>query len=415
MSYLVKKKDVLFLTAFTVYLFVLILSQTSAELNPAVTTAIVYIRYFCYLLFIIKILLDSYDRKTIWKIFIVVLLVVVTTIQMSETTYLFYLLMIIAAKDVNCRRIIQCACFVQAAALIVFVFGAQFGLVENYLFLQSGERYRYALGFLYTTYAPTIFAFVMMAYLYLRRERMRIYEYAILEGINYWFFVMTDSRVCFYLSTVVLVYVFFMRYFWQNRKERIRKNRWLILTPAAACVGSILLHALYDPEKEIWVTLNEFFNWRLYHGREALDQYPITLFGQKIAWVGHAEGTRAATYNFVDNAYLKILLEGGIVFLILLIAAYTYMMYVAVKINDFYLQTVLLFVLVFCITEARLAQPAFNPFLLLAALAFRTRPMEELFRKEPILIPGFKIRAAQIRFKDREWEKKGGAPWKKMI
>ncbi len=394
---------------------VLVLNQTALELNPAFTNAIQYIRYFCYLLFVIKILIDAYDKKTIWKIIIVVVLVAVTAVQMSEGTYLFYLLMIIAAKDVNCRKIIKCVCFVQAAALLVFVFGSQFGLVENFLSIQSGGRYRYALGFLYTTFAPTIYAFVMMAYLYLRRERMRIYEFVILEAINYWLFVMTDSRVCFYLSSAMLVYVFFMRYFWQNRKERIRKNRWLILTPAAACVGSIVLQVFYNPEKEGWVSLNTFFNGRLSLGHAALEQYPITLFGQQISWVGHAEGTRAAQYNYVDNAYLKVLLDGGIVFLILIIAAYTYMMYLAVKANDFYLQTVLLFVVVFCITEARLVQPAFNPFLILAALAFRTRPIEELFRKEPTLIPGFKLRAVQIRFKDKDWVRQRGASWKKII
>ncbi len=415
MLYRIDKRECLFLTAFTIYMTLFVLNLTALSMAPAYDNVTRYIYYLSYLLAVIKILIDIFSEKNIWEIVIVAVLVTLMVLQRSGNDYLFFLLMIIAARNVNCRRIVQCFCLIQSIVLIVFVVGAQLGLIENYLFIQEGGRYRYGLGFLYTTYAPTIFCFVMMAYLYLRRERMKIYEFVILEAINFWMYTMTDSRLCFYLSTVMLVYVFFMRYFWQNRKERIRKNRWLILAPAAICVGSILLHVFYNPNNETWAALNRFLNGRLNLGQEALNTYGITWFGQQITWIGNGRSTVAGEYNFVDCSYIKVLLDCGIIFLILIIAAYTYMMYVAVKTNDYYLQTVLLFILILCVTEARLTEWGFNPFLILAATAFRARPLEDLCRKEPILVPGFRIRAAQIRFKDRDWERRGGRAWKKMI
>ncbi len=397
----IDKKEILFLIAITVYLSSqFLVDLTVLKTNPFLLVATQYIRYACYLLAVIKIIMDWYHAKSLCRICIVAILVGITILNLRENTFAFYLLMIIAAKDVNFRKIIRQACFVQGIGLATVVFSSQVGLIENFLYIQSG-RYRYSLGFTYTTTGPILFFFFMMCYVYLRKEKMRIYEFIVLEVFNYWFYLMTDTRVSFYLSSLMLAYLFFMRYFWQNRKDKIRKNNWLILAPTGCCVGALFIHICYNPEKNIWVTLNTFLNARLRLGWEAMQTYGVTLFGQNIQWVGHTKLASEIEYNYVDCSYMQILLECGIVFLILVVAAYTYMMYVGVKIKDFYLQTVLLFIVVFSITEPRLMNLTFNPFPLLAAAAWSLKKPELLNRKEPIFVPGFKIRTTQIKFKNR--------------
>ncbi len=401
MIYRISKKEFLFLISVTVYLSALLLELTVLEINDAVLTALQYIRYVCYLLAVIKIIVDWYNAKSVWRILIVAILVGITILNLRGNTYAFYLLMIIAAKDVDFRKIIRQACFVQGIGLIVVVAASEVGFIENYLYIQNNSRIRYGLGFIYTTTAPILFFFFMMCYIYLRKEKMRIYEFAVLEAINYWFYFMTDTRFSFYLSSIMLVYVFFMRYFWQNRKDIIRKNRWLILTPSACCVGALLLHICYNPENANWTALNTFFNGRLRLGWNAFHTYGVTIFGQNIQWIGGSKLAAAGDYNYVDCSYMQLLLECGIIFLILVIAAYTYMMFVGIRIKDFYLQTILLFIVIFSITEPRLMNLAFNPFPLLAASVWSLKKPELLNRKEPILVPQFKIQATQIKFKNR--------------
>ena len=45
---------------------------------------------------------------------------------------------------------------------------------------------------------------------------MHTVEYLILELLNCWFFVMTDARMSFYLSSVALLFFAVMRYYWKK-------------------------------------------------------------------------------------------------------------------------------------------------------------------------------------------------------
>ena len=64
----------------------------------------------------------------------------------------------------------------------------------------------------------------MVLYIYLREERAHLIEYVILEAVNFGLYKLTDARMSFYLSTLLLIYVYVMRFYWQNRKDRIRKK-----------------------------------------------------------------------------------------------------------------------------------------------------------------------------------------------
>lgn len=85
------------------------------------------------------------------------------------------------------------------------------------------------------------------------------------------------------------------------------------------------------------------------------------LLGTKIEWIGFSHNATAGAYNYVDCSYMQILLENGLIPLVIIIAVYTYIMYMAVKEKDFYLQTAVLLITAFSITEPRLLNLAYNP------------------------------------------------------
>ena len=76
------------------------------------------------------------------------------------------------------------------------------------------------------------------------------------------------------------------------------------------------------------------------------------------------------------------LLENGLIPLIIIVAVYTYIMYMAVKEKDFYLQTAVLLITAFSITEPRLLNLAYNPLPFFGITYISLRNRSALFHRE---------------------------------
>ena len=105
MQYRTTKRESFFLIIYTVYMIVLLLSQTAFEEMGAASSIFKYVRYLCYFLAALLILQDSYREKQIWGVAILGVLTVGTVVCSGNSTFILYLIMILAAKEVNVRTI----------------------------------------------------------------------------------------------------------------------------------------------------------------------------------------------------------------------------------------------------------------------------------------------------------------------
>ena len=130
-----------------------------------------------------------------------------------------------------------------------------------------------------------------------------------------------------------------------------------------------MLHAKYDSTNAVYARVNSLLSGRLRLGYQAIADYGVTLFGHPIEWIGFALGTAPdKAYNYVDCSYLQVMLEYGVVFLILIVLLYSLAIRKAIAKKRYDLCWILLFILIFSITEPRLADLAFNPFVLAGVL-----------------------------------------------
>ncbi len=401
MQYRTTKREVLFLSIYTVYLIVLILSQTAFEEMGSMASIFKYVRYLCYLLAAVMIVQDSFKEKQIWGVAILGVLTAGTVVCSGNSTFILYLIMILAAKDLNVQTIVKVTCFLQGLMLFVIISFSKIGIIPDYIF-DSTTRQRHGLGFLWTTTSAIMFFYFIVLYIYLRKERAHILEYVVLEGINYLLYQQTDARMSFYLSTLLLVYVFIMRLYWQNRKDRIRKNRWLILAPAFMCMVALCIQIFYIPTDPNWQKINSVLSGRLELGYNGWQKYGFSLLGTKIEWIGFSHNATAGTYNYVDCSYMQILLENGVIPLIIIVAVYTYIMYMAVKEKDFYLQTAVLVIVAFSITEPRLMNLAYNPLPFFGVTYISLKAKGTLFAKEHhVLNRRVRFQTTRLRLRNR--------------
>ena len=369
--------DRLFLAAWIVFLLGRLLSLTewcalsASNVFPTILQCMDYLGAAFALLVII---LNFIRRVYSWKVILIYGLfavVVALSAWFSESrTFIPVFLIFGAAYKQSSRRIILTSAILTAAVLFVVVVCSQIGLTENMIWYRmQGERQvlRESLGFVYASTGASIYLGFLFQYVFLRKERARVWEFAILELVNVFFFLKTDSRMPFYFGTAILIFFLI---------ETLFKNHWritshlkglLVALPWVFCILAVLGGLLYDPASGSWQKIDAFLSGRLALGSNAISTYGIKPFGQSVTWIGYGSGNLDGAYNYVDCAYLQHLIQFGILFLLAVMVLYTIAILRSNKRKDFWLACILGMICLYSITEPNLINLSVIPLPILAA------------------------------------------------
>ena len=330
---------------------------------------------------IINLIKRVYPLKTFICYLLFAIVSAVSWYFCRNTLLLAAALLFMAAYELSARRVITLSALVTGAVLAVTVILSELGIAENFLFNEAGARPRWGLGFSWATNGPTVLFFFVLQYIFLRKSKMKIWEYVILEAVNVYMFIRTDTNLPFLLMTVLLVF-FAVEGAFRNHWRALKHLKVLYwLAPLLICVFTIVLYFIVDLNSQtltaIWNKINSALNNRLIYGRIGIMDYGITMFGQQIEWIGNTIASDGAegVYNYVDCSYIRILLDNGIVYLAAAIALYTRLMVRAVKKADFWLVFIALLTLAHSFTEPRLMELTFNVIPVLAFLKLGEEPL----------------------------------------
>lgn len=113
------------------------------------------------------------------------------------------------------------------------------------------------------------------------------------------------------------------------------------------------------------IRFNQALNGRLALAKSALENYGVTLWGEKISWIGNTSNLNRNYYNYVDCGYIKIVLDYGLVIGIAVIAAYIYFMYCMIEDENRMGCLLICFMLLEAFTLPTLVGLNYNPFFIL--------------------------------------------------
>jgi hypothetical protein len=381
-----KMADFLFYVAWALFLLSSLLEHTILTIGENADMLLMcmkLVRYIAYGICFIKIVNGRYHRKILLSGIMIGVIFILSYLGSGNRVMCLYLLVLFAAFGIDGRQSIKISYRIQALVLGIFITLSLGGIVTDHIF-EPDSRMRHGLGFNWATTAPILYLYIILGYIYIKRENTTCIEYLIMECVNIWLYKMTDTRMAFILSSLFLLF-FALEGLFRNRWKYWRRLGMLYCgVPVLLSFFAFFLHWGYDAENEIWSKLNSLLSNRLYLGKNAIATYGISLFGQKIRWVGFSVRRDTVSgvtgYNYVDCSYIQMMLEYGVIFLAIVVGIYTIAVYRAVKEEDWYLVFALLIVLGFGITEPRLMNFAFNPFPLMAFCRLRQPEIER--RKE---------------------------------
>ena len=365
----IKNRDVYFFIALGLYLLAKDIEISTVYFTVQwVPMVLKILRYASYaMIILISIFLTKYSKKILIRYAVFMLLFLMVSLTAGSVTIFFNFAFIFAAKDIPFSKVIKFVVMIQAIVSISIVLGCIGGVIEDWIYYRTADFIRHSLGYGYPNALPSIFFYLMLAICYLMRDRFRLWHLVAAEVVNYVIFYYTNARAGFGLTAVALVVLWALKYITKPLKANHASRFLYIHSIYLIAVFAILVCYFYDPENPLLAKANHLLSSRLVYGHNALHTYKVTLFGQNIPWVGwggygHTTDTLAGEYNYVDCAYIKILLDNGILMLLAAILGYMLAAYEELKKGNRYFCAALLFANIYAMIEPRYIETGFNPF-----------------------------------------------------
>ena len=334
------------------------------------------LRYISYGIIAVKLIYDSiYTEIEIMKILLIFILLGLVSINIDSNVLFCSFFFIIAARNIDMRKLLLGAFWIQLFLTIMIAVASRIGLVSDWMYNIEG-RNRHSLGYVYPSYIASIFFYMVLAYMYIRKEKLHLLETIMIGVLNCIIFVLTDSKTSFVLTFLAIVVFLVLKYYKKELKNNLISKLLYSYSVFGIAIISIVTCIVYNDENNFLVKINSFINNRLIMGHNALVEHGVTLFGEKIRWIGfgglgYTTSALKEEYNFVDCSYVKVLLDYGIIFFVIMLSGYALVSYRAIKEKDRFLCTCILFMCIYSIIEPRIIEFGFNPFVLSLCVLFR--------------------------------------------
>lgn len=279
----------------------------------------------------------------------------------NDDGFLFYSM----AIALSCRRIHPGDLRKKLFSIYLLVF---FGVIFLYslgIFSSMNlneSRPRYNLGFSHYNTLGLVVLCILMLWILLRYTEFIWIDYLLCTISFIFVWKVPNSRTSALCILLLSIGVFFSKHF-DIFRLHIVKYMVLLLYPGMA-VFSFLCTFYYSPDNPIFSLLNSLLSGRLSFGQSFLKKYSIPLLGQQVRRINFAQAKKAGIPpEILDNGYLRILLQLGLLTFIIFLIIITYIFYRAFQEKNYAVIICLIVIAFYNLSEYFMTCLFANPFL----------------------------------------------------
>lgn len=332
-----------------------------------------FIRILSYLLLIV-IILYNYKKFSFKKLLINVgisILMIITSIQSGSNTLLLLWLFILASEKIDFSELVKIDMITKVVFTFMIILLYYLGLTEQTQFHTYLGETRNALGFGNpNTFGYYIFS-ICADYIYLNSKKLKFKHLILLCLISYFVSTVSESRT----SSILIILLGLVSLISSNLKVLTAGKKYKFILNGMFIIFtlfSVYLALNYDNTNSIHIKLNEILSGRIINSHRYINNYRVNLFGQQIGvlnWDG------SYTY-YLDNAYLKLLLNYGLCSYFLIMFIYFEMIKKASYKQNVILMSLILIYFIYGMTENVMFWLTGNVFLLYAFCNNNTKKEE---------------------------------------
>lgn len=366
----INSRKKLFEIAYCIFLFETILQYSKYGEMEAIHLLFPALRILSYSILLIKLLLDFLTKEFSLKETIIIMVVgallIISACVTKDKNLLIYWAFIVGANNVNFEKLIKISLFVHIVTIVFVVLSCYGGVLENRVYYRDVEQIekRESLGFEYTTEIINLFFYMVLMWIYIRKDKIKPIEWIAMAGLILALYIKTDTKNAAALAMAAIIGSIVLKYSTSVRKF----HKWytviaVAIFPAVACF-IIWASYSYSEASTLWAKFNQLISGRLALGKSGILNYGILPLGQPIVWVG-AVPENGAVYNYVDSSYVQILLNYGPIILSMILVGAVAAGLTLSKKKDTYLFLVLCIIAVHTTFDPQLVWIGYNTFVML--------------------------------------------------
>ena len=367
------EKRTIFLTGYSLYILTNVFIESElADLGP-MGKILRLLKYMGILFVILSCYNDAkLDIKRTKIIGILIFISLINMIVFNGGTAIVEIAIIIGCfamiRD-NLKEIFKWSIYNLTVGHIIIMLLSFVGILEDHITTRwvgsymgsffGGEYIRHQMGFLASNQIPLTLMIVYIMFIAYKKEKITIKEQLLFLILNMCCFISFGARVSFLLIIGAFFVYCILRIsdkFFPN--WTIKTNFIWILYPFCMMI-SVILGYFYNSGSNLWLLLNDIFYNRIRWAHAGLKHYGLSILGYGLK-AGQATGTNGE--NLVDNGYVLILLQRGIILTIMVIVMWSYLTYIAEKNRDKYMVLSLILIAVASLIDNHLISYKMIPF-----------------------------------------------------
>lgn len=256
--------------------------------------------FFGVLLLTLKIIRQPFKKKELISLSVILLIGLFDYYVGKTTTILFSAISIAALKGLNFKHIVKISIISRIIAFSSIIILSSIGIIENKTIdFWRIDRFihRYSLGYNHPNTTHMNFTVIILLLLYYYYNNIKLKHCIVIGVLNYVLYLFTQSRTGFFLINISLFTLLL------SKNDQLQKVMTIIFRYSFIIFlfGSFAISFLYRPTG-IWRILNDFTTGRLRYMHMMVTNYVPGIIGSS-----HYDN-----YLTLDNGFLKIFYEGGI-------------------------------------------------------------------------------------------------------
>lgn len=289
----------------------------------------------------------------------------VAGIVSSYHILLYFAFLVVAAQNVDFDDILKVYVVVSIICILFSVVGSQVGLIENLIYPSLFRRDRISFGFISPTDFGAHITFLVLAGLSLVKKRLNWLHVLVTISLAAFVYFLSDCRTSVICLIGYILCVFIYQLFVDKTGNRLVKITEYILIPLeiVAAASMFIFAIMYENGLEIANKLEHVFSLRLSYTIRTMQLYNPKMFGQYIEEHGNGESIiEPLDPYFIDNSFVRMLYEYGIVVLMLVLITMLMAQYKAAKKKRTLLVFAIFIMFAECVMEHHIIEIAYNPF-----------------------------------------------------
>ncbi|NBH85596.1 polymerase [Ligilactobacillus murinus] len=299
-----------------------------------------------------------------FRVAVMVLFLLVTLKIMGNSYGLIFLsamLFVVSARDVDFEKILKTFIVAILTLFVITIGGNKLGLVGSIFSAQNG-RFRNSMGFSYVSFPSQFAFFLTAAYLVWRKKQISYIELLVLLGLDMYIYKNALTTSPFVLSLFLLGYVLVTKLI--NKDIVVRFSLTRVMASLTFIIAPMILWWLcFRAPLGIFMMVDKFVNNRLNLSVAGIQNFGVSLFGQKVQFITlDSVGRFAANYNYIDSSYFQNLVVNGLVFTVIILLLFTYVAYKSVYYRNDVLTVVLITLSIHAMFDPQMIILWYSPF-----------------------------------------------------